>query len=117
MEAMVVMAIMEDRNTTQLDELERYLIEKSIPYERIDNEDVPIDDEHPYFLVQLERHQICVPNAEEREWDAICHRGSYGAEDGLLEIMGTIVRGDYPVEGWLTAKEVIQRFEGNGDKP
>lgn len=46
-------------------------------------------------------------------WDAICHSGSYGHEQGLLEIMGTIVRADDDdddVEGWLTAEEILQRL-------
>ena len=44
-------------------------------------------------------------------WDAICHSGSYGHEKGLLEIMGTIVRvDDDEVEGYLTAKEILQRL-------
>ena len=43
--------------------------------------------------------------------DAICHKGSYGHEQGLLEIMGTIVRADDDdVEGWLTAEEILQRL-------
>ena len=45
------------------------------------------------------------------EWDAICHSGSYGHEQGLLEVMGTIVRADDDdVEGWLTAEEILQRL-------
>lgn len=43
-------------------------------------------------------------------WDAICHSDSYGHERGLLEIMGTIVRVDDDVEGWLTAEEILQRL-------
>ena len=100
------------RNLTQLNRLEEYLKSKGIPYERKDQEDVFIDG-CPYCKTQLERHQIVVPNKENYEWDAICHYGSYGAEEGLLEIMGTIVRpnaGD-SVEGYLTADDVIERIE------
>lgn len=44
-------------------------------------------------------------------WDAICHSGSYGHEQGLLEIMGTIAEeDDDEVEGWLTAEEILQRL-------
>ena len=44
-------------------------------------------------------------------WDAICHSGSYGHEQGLLEVMGTIARADDDdVEGWLTAEEILQRL-------
>lgn len=46
--------------------------------------------------------------------DAVCHSGSYGHENGLLEIMGLGVcmenAGD-DVEGWLTAEEVLERLE------
>lgn len=102
------------RDLSNLNKLEQYLVEHNIPYERIDKEDKPFDDEHKYFLVGLEQHQICVPHKGEGcEWDAICHYGSYGAERGLLEIMGNIVdplAGD-SVEGWLTADDVISRIE------
>ena len=45
------------------------------------------------------------------EWDAICHSGSYGHEQGLLEVMGTVAREvEDDVEGWLTAEEILQRL-------
>ena len=89
---------------TQLNKLELYLRDNGIPYERIDEGDELFD-----------RHQICVPGYSEPKWDAICQYGSYGAEEGLLEIYGTIVdqnAGD-AVEGWLTAQDVIERIEEN----
>lgn len=103
------------RDLTQLNKVEQYLIDNDIPYERFDNEDEPISPQMPYCLKAFERHQICVPsyNAQNREWDVICQRGSYGAEEGLLEIYGDIVdqnAGD-SVEGWLTADDVIARIE------
>ena len=52
--------------------------------------------------------QIIAMNEEgERLWDAICCYGSYGFEDGLLEIMGDIVPGKDDVLGWLTADDVL----------
>lgn len=105
---------MNKRDLTELNKLEDYLKETGIPYERKDQDDIPLSEDHPYCLVQFEQHQICVPeyDCERREWDVICHRGSYGAEEGLLEIMGTIVRDDAgdSVEGWLTAGDVIERI-------
>lgn len=83
----------------ELDKLEQYLKDHGIPYERIDKYTFPVD-----------QHQIIVPNAMHRKWDAICHKGSYGYEDGLLEIMGSISRSE-DVEGWLTAEDVIERIE------
>ncbi|MBR4432323.1 MAG: hypothetical protein IKS76_03865 [Paludibacteraceae bacterium] len=49
----------------------------------------------------------------ERLFDAICHYGSYGYHNGLLEIMGTIVDEDSDsdsVVGYLTADDVIDRI-------
>lgn len=44
-------------------------------------------------------------------WDAICHRGSYGHERGLLEIMGSIVQNDKDtVEGFLSAEDILSRL-------
>lgn len=100
------------RDLTELNKLERYLKEHGIKYDRIDNENEY--DALGYFLT-LERRQIIVPsNTEERKWDAICHYGSYGGDQGLLEIMGDIVDvkedGD-SVVGFLTAADVIERIE------
>lgn len=83
----------------ELDKLEQYLKDHDIPYERIDKYTNPVD-----------QHQIAVPGFLNREWDAVCHLGSYGYENGLLEIMGSISRSD-DVEGWLTAEDVIERIE------
>ena len=84
-------------NLTQLDKLEEYLKENGIEYERIDTDDI---------------HQINVPNSKNKKWDAICHYGSFGYKEGLLEIYGEIVPeniGD-TVEGYLTAEDVINRI-------
>lgn len=46
--------------------------------------------------------------------DAICHDGSYGRNEGLLEIMGLVDKektGGDSVEGWLTAEEVFRRWQ------
>lgn len=99
------------RDLTELNKLEEYLKERGIQYERHDANDEY--DVESLLIRRLERHQIIVPqDGPTREWDAICHRGSYGAEEGLLEIYGKIVRpcGD-AVEGYLTAREVIERIE------
>lgn len=49
--------------------------------------------------------------------DAVCHSGSYGHEEGLLEIMG-LTRNDNgdPVEGWLTSEEVFDRISEDWNK-
>ena len=95
---------------TELDKLEKYLREKHIPYERIDRDEILNQYGH---ASQLERHQICVPveNEELKEWDMICNWGSFGYEEGLLELYGSLCDGD--VIGWLTAAEVIGMIEAS----
>ena len=64
-------------------------------------------DFHPLY----DGWQICYPNGENRVCDAICHSGSYGHENGLLEIMGLVDgEADDEVEGYLTADEVFNRI-------
>lgn len=102
---------------TELNKLEKYLWEKHIPYERIDQ--AQILDQYG-IARQLERHQICVPDANyPLSWDVICNWGSYGYEEGLLELSGDLV--DYKkdgdtVVGWLTAAEVIGMIEAKEGK-
>lgn len=91
---------------SELDKLEKYLFEHGYEYDRIDEEDE----------VVLNRHQIIVYKNKKRQWDAVCQYGSYGYDQGLLEIYGTLVskfdnKGDRVI-GWLTAKEIIERIEG-----
>ena len=88
---------------SELDKLENYLKENGYSYKRIDeNADT------------WGRHQIIVFGQDGKiSWDAICHRGSYGFENGLLEIYGSIVDGEKDgdsVVGWLTADDVINRI-------
>lgn len=100
------------RFKTELDKLQEYLITKRITHDRIDEEE--IIDEAGRVLVP-DRHQICVPEEGENcRWDAICHRGSYGWKQGLIEIWGTLVteEDNDTVVGCLTAKDVIERLEG-----
>lgn len=54
----------------------------------------------------------CV-NVDSQNWDAICHDGSYGRTEGLLEVMGERVnRNPYDsVEGHLTAQEILNRLD------
>ncbi len=58
------------------------------------------------------QHMVIVYSNDVRIFDAICHYGSYGYHNGLLEIMGSIVTdedGDQVV-GYLTADDVIERI-------
>lgn len=61
--------------------------------------------------------QIVVYNSEgERIWDAICIPGtyslpgSYGADQGFIEVMGAPLLGHDDVEGWLTARQVTKMW-------
>lgn len=95
----------------ELDKLELYLSKNGFKYKRIDEDGIDMMLGGRHRLVGG-RHQIIVNEGEPNQWDAICHYGSYGYEDGLLEIMGdTVVRNDDEVEGWLTANDIIKRLE------
>ena len=104
------------RIKTELDRLQEYLIAKRITHERIDEEEI-IDEKGR--VIRMDRHQIFVPEEGENcRWDAICHRGSYGWKQGLIEIYGEIVMpedGD-TVAGNLTAADVIKRMEAHDAK-
>ena len=92
---------------SELDKLEKYLIEHGFDYERIDED---VDD-------IINRHQIIVYDKKgTRQWDAICHFGSYGYKDGMLEVMGrpVVKNTDYDsVVGHLSAVDVIRRLEND----
>ena len=70
----------------------------------------------PFVFRKLyEGYQIVYPSDDrgKRICDAVIHFGSYGHEEGLLEIMGLVNEeeiGD-SVEGYLTAEEVFGRIE------
>ena len=98
---------------TEMDKLVEYLDKSGINYKRIKESNiVPFPDGNDR---DIGRNQVVVYDTEGNiKWDAICHYGSYGYEDGLLEIMGDIVDeeedGD-SVAGWLTAEGVIKRVK------
>ena len=102
---------------TELEKLEQYLKENHYHYERIDNPIPPsmVEVREKYDLPEgwCEQHQIIVYDAAgKRQWDAICQWGSYGYSQGLIEIMGSLVRDKRDrVEGWLTAQDIIDRLE------
>ena len=82
----------------EMDELEKHLKDNGYLYKR----DCQYDGE-----------QIIVYDSRgKRQWDAVCCCFSYGHKDGLLEIMGTIVKDKkMEVEGYLTAQDIIERLE------
>ena len=93
-------------NLKELDKLQEYLDENHILYERIDRPSLPA---LPGMVAIGGRHQINVLDKDKNViWDAICHYGSYGYEEGLLEVMGEKLIGHDDVEGYLTAEDVIE---------
>ena len=96
---------------TELDKLEQYLRENHYEYKRIDQDEVLTEDG---YTEKTMRHQLIVCVGDVALWDAICQKGSYGYEQGLLEVMGEPVvlpcDGD-SVAGFLTAQDVIDRLE------
>lgn len=85
---------------TEMEILEDYLKKQGIQYERI---------------IGGSRNQIIVHRDGKRDWDAICHPGSYGYEQGLLEVMGDRVVRESDLDrvcGFLTAQQVIDRLNG-----
>lgn len=97
---------------SELDKIEKYLAanadSQEISYERIDEKDNPND------WLSFPRHQIVVYKGNDRLWDVICQKGSYGYTEGLLEGYGKpIIRdedGDF-VCGYMTADDIIKRWE------
>lgn len=89
---------------SELDKLEQYLKANGVKYTREDTERFPYRN----------FHQIVVYENGFRIWDAVCHMGSYGYKEGLLEVMGTPVvkpSDEDTVCGYLTAEDVIERWE------
>lgn len=133
-----------DEQYAEMRKLKKYLEEHNIPHSVMDRGFFPTDDgkafwasknipnsaEHLMFSPK-DGYQIIVwrdaaptdtrewDNPRLRAWDAICGCGSYGNEEGLLEVMGNPVilpsDGD-TVAGWLTADDVIARLEGERDE-
>ena len=103
------------RDLTELNKLEMYL-EGRFRYERTDREGRVTACMGKEFIIS-DFHKILVYKDGNELFDAICHYGSYGAEQGLLEIMGEALteNGDV-VEGNLTADEIIRRLKKFEDK-
>lgn len=98
---------------TEMEKLVEYLDKSGANYERIKETNImTFPDGND---IDLGRNQVVVyDNKGCYRWDAICHFGSFGYKEGLLEIMGDIVDegkdGD-SVAGWLTAENVIKRVK------
>ena len=97
---------------TEIDKLEEYLKEIGAKYERTDTEE---KRDEIGRIEALDCHQIIVfDDNGKRLWDVVCHRGSYGWEQGLLEAYGKIVEKSRDVVGWLTAEKIIEVLKRGG---
>lgn len=98
---------------TEMEKLIEYLDKSGINYKRINETNiVTFSDGNE---IDIGRNQVVVYDNEGCfKWDAICHHGSYGYEQGLLEVYGDIVdegKDGISVAGWLTAEDVIKRVK------
>ena len=55
---------------------------------------------------------IAYDAAGNRIWDGVWGWGSYGFEQGLIEVMGAQLLGHDDVKGWLTARQVMKMGGG-----
>ena len=111
-----------ERDLKELDKLEEWLKTNKYFYRRIDKPGQVIEYADGVKRLIDDRHQLKVYRNERDMkddlsiWDVICQFGSYGAEHGLLEIMGCPV--DEPpwgddVEGYLRAEDIIYLIEND----
>ena len=79
---------------SEMEKLQKWLDENHIKYER-------------YIETGwVNRNQILI-KTEEMELSFICHRGSYGYEQGLIEMYDFVNEPD----GYLTAKQCISKLK------
>ena len=88
---------------TEMEKLAALLKESNLPFESAE-----------YELGGEMTTQICAPSKKHQDIDAVCHKYSYGYEQGLLEVMAhgpyyTKIT-NYDVVGFLTATEAFELF-------
>lgn len=91
----VVTAFIKELSPSEMDKLEAYLKENDYNYVRNKGNNSVFND-----FDQIECDG----------WDVVCHSGSYGGRDGLLESYG-MKEDDGDVTGWQTAEDIIERLE------
>ena len=97
---------------TEILKLKTMLDEAKIPY---DFEINPLQS--PAYGIGR-RYHIGVPGKRNQIISVVQGKGTYGAEDDLLEIMGLLTedeRAKDEVAGWLTAENVFQRIKNYYD--
>lgn len=76
--------------------------------EMLKNADIPYEMSYNPFT---NSNILCYPSKRNRTADAIYFYGSYGYEEGLLEVGGRIVEIDDDAEGYVPAEEAFQRIK------
>lgn len=100
---------MKEIYTKELNKLAVGLIERGIPFEFFS-----VFEGGEIIVYEISHSPISMQENPIRLWDAICHDGSYGREEGLLEIMGNLVdeiKICDSVEGFLMADEILKRID------
>lgn len=88
---------------TEMQKLDILLKKQKVPY----TYECRSPDEYREYGEQI----IVFDSEGHRLWDGICFKGSYGAEQGLIEVMGPAIVGrPNAVEGWLTARDVTKMW-------
>ena len=85
--------------TTEMNKLIVMLAKADIPFEV-----------YPFSFCDEPTFMVASPSAENRVIDAVCHKGSFGGKQGLLEIMADKVDGFDDVLGGLTAERTFEYF-------
>lgn len=78
-------------------------------------------DDNGFYYMRIKsptlNQLVAVNENGEKLWDVICNKWSYGYEQGLLELSGSLVTDDDiakngdTVVGYLTATEMIDRIK------
>ena len=88
---------------SEMDVLEKMLIDAGIEYDRED-----IDNDYAGYVYSFHQIRSKKSNGGKWKWDAICHKGSWGYEQGLLEVWGDYMN---EPEGNLTAEEAFEKIK------
>ena len=97
---------MNRNNYPEMNKLIKLLAKNDIPFEVLSfpfRISIGMEPEYMDFGIQ-----IFAPSFADHKIDAACHYGTYGYEDGLIEIMS---EKQDDVVGWLTAEEAFEYFK------
>lgn len=95
-------------------QLEYLLTKADIPYEEI----ITRPNIYQGEPIEFYHLQICYPNRKYKISDVVIFRGSYGVEEGTLEMMGLVDEQKYgdAVRGHMTAQEVFDIWKADWER-